>query len=149
MKKGDYIGVGSDGRLSLVAEVLDVQGNIIEGWVINGAWQFTLDQLTGKLYLPRAPLEKDVHSNVKVLFHGPIPKHALKDRHTMFEYMEANIKEPTVWRYAGFAWVATLTYIRRLKDALRAFQLSYRGELQLPKPRQQKEDSVDDLDIPF
>ena len=138
-EEGDLVGVNPSNWLycsvsSQADEKLDLH-------VINGAWDFQLNLLTGEsVYHTPTGLQKG--SNWKIVYDVPFPhKFPVNDYNAAIDYMDAYIKKPVVVRWFDSTRGAMSKVWRRFTKACKAFKDAWQGKEMIAK---------DDYDsIPF
>jgi hypothetical protein len=93
MKKGDYFGVlqysNETNRSWLYSECRSIKGNILEGFVINGHWKYTMNLATGDATI-HTPWGPTYHKGWKLGYTDKLPKHLDKnDYNAVIQYMDS------------------------------------------------------------
>lgn len=114
------------GNVELFCRVEAVQGAIIEGWVINGGWNFDLHP-DGRLIV-HSPNGDVQHAGYTVLTHPALNRYGDYSYNEAIQFMNDSGKRHT-WLHK-WAWAKTLrlqTHWHRFKHACNCFRVAWVG----------------------
>ena len=134
MKKGDTFGILDKTykkQHSLYCEVKSIEGSVLNGYVINGNWNFILDIHKGEAVI-LTPWGNRLDTGWKIGYVGPIPNSKYYDYNTAMQYMDDQLKKGVfVLYWIRLKWEASYYYNRFVKSC-RAFKQAWQGTL-VPK----------------
>jgi len=141
----DVIGLGSKGSTSLLVSVKSRRGALIEGYVENGNWSFTMNLLTGRMeYSP--PSGSAVTYDFYVTYVGLIPR-VIGDYNRVLSWMIDNPSPPRFWWRLQFLLPAMIYKFRQVQATISKLRNALRT-LNRPLPEKVEQPCGDD-DIPF
>jgi hypothetical protein len=127
-------------RVKLFCELESVKGGVIKGYVVNGAWSFTLSegilQIEGKSEDHRFP--------VIMSWTGDLPG-GLGDYNNVMEYIERRINH---WRITNWMIDKRLAFLRELARCNRAIGAAKRAYLKVYEANSKFVEDEEDT-IPF
>jgi hypothetical protein len=127
MKRGDYFAIGEGRKVSLLCECRGIGNGVIYGYVVNGAWEFTLE--AGILTV----IAKNTMHEVNIIWEGEIPR-GLGDYNDAIEYIERRLNHWAItntlidqWIRLGETWIR---FKRAIGAAKRAYLKVYEANSQ-------------------
>jgi hypothetical protein len=127
MKRGDYFAIGEGRKVSLLCECRGIGSGVIDGYVVNGGWEFTLE--AGILTV----IAKNTMHEVDIIWEGEIPR-GTGDYLDTCQYIERRLNHWAItntlidqWIRLGATWIR---FKRAIGAAKRAYLKVYEANSQ-------------------
>lgn len=118
MKRGDIFAIGHGRKVALICECRGFKEGVLHGYVVNGAWDFTLEH--GILTVTA---KGEMHE-AEIIWTGKLP-HDVGDRMECAMYIERRLNRWAITNYLIDSSIRFHAHVERFKRAVGAAKRAY------------------------